>query len=311
MDPLVKILSVKDSPGFDINTLQPLRDKVVSYMVGTHGPFFLRYHLADYNDTRVQADIQKEVDTLRAINAIIAALNFLYQVILAVLQFLYAALVAVANFVSKAAQLVGRALTHLFRDLIPKFFNALWKDYLDLKAKLGPIIQRVIDVIKKIRDWYNVHILAPMLRTINMIQHIRQFLVVFRLLGFKWAAKLDNQLAGLEQRIAKNTLVIQSYINFALDVLELAIDPSLILRKNFLLASLLSALGAIKRVVFFGANRTPSTDESKQMKQDSGSLAPGAHLLESGFASSATYAPTVQRILPCIDAAHSFYGVGA
>lgn len=70
VDPLVKVVSVKDSAGFDLHTLQPLRDKIVTYMVGTHGPFILQYHLADYNQQKVEADIQKEVDTLRGIGAI-------------------------------------------------------------------------------------------------------------------------------------------------------------------------------------------------------------------------------------------------
>jgi len=70
MDPQVKIISVKDSPGFDINSLQATHDKVVTYMVATHGPFILRYHSNEYNQQRVQADIQKEVDILRSMNAI-------------------------------------------------------------------------------------------------------------------------------------------------------------------------------------------------------------------------------------------------
>lgn len=70
MDPLVQIISVKDSPGFDIGTLQARPQKVVSYMVGNHGPFTLTYNAADYNAERVNQDVQKEVDTLRSIGAI-------------------------------------------------------------------------------------------------------------------------------------------------------------------------------------------------------------------------------------------------
>lgn len=73
MDPLVKIISVKDSPGFDIGTLQARPQKVVSYMVGDHGPFALTYNAADYNADRVNQDVQKEVDTLRSIGAIASA----------------------------------------------------------------------------------------------------------------------------------------------------------------------------------------------------------------------------------------------
>jgi hypothetical protein len=70
MDPSVKILNIRSLPGFDIHTLTPLKSKVVTFMVGSHGPFNLTYNEADYNDFRVSQDIQKEVDTLRGIGAL-------------------------------------------------------------------------------------------------------------------------------------------------------------------------------------------------------------------------------------------------
>lgn len=76
MDPLVKIVSVKDSPGFNIGTLQALNNKIVTYMVGDHGPFTLTYAATEYNTERVQQDIQKEVDTLRGIGALPAAAGY-------------------------------------------------------------------------------------------------------------------------------------------------------------------------------------------------------------------------------------------
>lgn len=70
MDSLVKVTSVKDVPGFDISTLTPRNRKVVTFTVGTHGPFTLTYAAGDYNQNRVEQDIQAEVDTLRGIGAI-------------------------------------------------------------------------------------------------------------------------------------------------------------------------------------------------------------------------------------------------
>jgi hypothetical protein len=70
MDTLVKIISVRDSPGFDITSLTPHNNKIVTYTVGSHGPFTLTYKAGDYTQERVEQDIQKEVDTLRGIGAI-------------------------------------------------------------------------------------------------------------------------------------------------------------------------------------------------------------------------------------------------
>jgi len=243
-----------------------------------------------------------------AINAIIAALEFLWQLLILVFQFLYNALVAIVNVLIKAVQVVVRGFVHFFTTILPNFIKRLFDDYLDLKAKITAWLQPVLRILLRIRQLFNQYVHAPLLRTINLIQHIRQFLVIFRLLGFKWAARLDNYLTKLEQQLVQNVLVIQSWINLAISVLDLIIDPSMILRKNFLLASLLSFLGAVKRVFFFGANRTPSTDETTQAKQDSGSLSKGSNLLVSGFGSDATYSPTATRMLPCIDSAIAYYG---
>jgi len=70
MDQLVRLLSVKDSPGFDISTLTPHNNKIITYMVGSHGPFTLTYRASDYTQERVEQDIQREVDTLRGLGAI-------------------------------------------------------------------------------------------------------------------------------------------------------------------------------------------------------------------------------------------------
>ncbi len=70
MDPLVKIISVRDAVDLDVATLQPTRAKLVTYMVGQNGPFTLRYQASEYSQATVEAAIQKEVDTLRALHAI-------------------------------------------------------------------------------------------------------------------------------------------------------------------------------------------------------------------------------------------------
>jgi len=242
-----------------------------------------------------------------AINAIISALVYLFNLLIAVFQFLYNALVAIVNALIRAVQIVVRGFIHFFTTILPNFLKRLYQDYVDLKAKITAWLQPVLRILMRIRQLFQQYVLAPLLRTINLIQHLRQFLVIFRLLGFKWAARLDTYLTNIEQKLVQNVLVIQAWINLAISVLDLIIDPSMILRKNFLLASLLSFLGAVKRVFFFGANRTPSTDETAQAKQDSGSLSKGSNLLVSGFGSTATYSPTANRVLPGIDGAIAYY----
>lgn len=62
-------ISVQDVPSTNA-ALQAIVQKRVTFYVGTSGPFFLTYNLADYSADRVLADIQREVDTLKAIAAV-------------------------------------------------------------------------------------------------------------------------------------------------------------------------------------------------------------------------------------------------
>lgn len=245
------------------------------------------------------------------VNAIVAALNYMWKVLVEAINYAWNALLAVARVLVNAVKLVARGFVHVLSDIVHGRFLHLFQDYLDLKAKLTAWLGPVLRILMRIRQLFNQFVLAPLLRFINLIQHLRQFLTVFRLLGFKWAKRLDNSLVRIEQKVVTNTLVLQAWVNLAISILDLVIDPSLIFRKNFLLASLLSFLGAVKRVVFFGANRTPTPDEKKQANQDTAALAPQTHLLEHGFGAGAQYYPTVASMLPNMDAALHYYAGGA
>jgi hypothetical protein len=237
------------------------------------------------------------IDTLVAIiNAIIAALVYLFNLLVAVFQFLYAAVVAIAQALVAGIKVIAKGFAHVISDIVHGRFLHLFQDYLDLKAKLTAWLAPVLRILQRIKKIFDEFVTKPLLRYINLIQQVRKFLVIFRILGFKWAKKLDNTLVSWEQRVVQNVLVLQSWINFAISAVSLIMDPSLIMRKNFLLASLLSFLGAVKRVVFFGANRTPSSDETKQAQQDKAALSHTTHVIQSGFGSTAVYYPTVQTI---------------
>jgi hypothetical protein len=59
---------VSDVQGVDAN-LQPTITKRVTFKIGAHSSFIRLYSQADYTPDRVQADMQREVETLRAIGA--------------------------------------------------------------------------------------------------------------------------------------------------------------------------------------------------------------------------------------------------
>lgn len=168
--------------------------------------------------------------------------------------------------------------------LIKGFFGALWKflkrawnDYIKkaiqwlgdhvrklrdwLKRTIGPIIKR----LQKIKKWYDEHILKQQLRMLKMIQTIRFFLGILRLFHVKWAAKLDQSLADLQNRIVETINVVRGTLNQIINTLAIAFDPTMLITSNVLAASLLGNLGAVKRIFAFGGNRIITASEQLTM----------------------------------------------
>jgi hypothetical protein len=161
-----------------------------------------------------------------------------------------------------------------------KFLDHIWKTYVKeaihwfgvhihmlqqwLKRTIGPIIAR----LEKIKKWYDEHILKQQLRLLQQIQMIRRFLGILRLFHVKWAAKLDGSLADLQNRVEQSISIVRGTLNQIINTLAIAFDPTMLITRNLLGASLLSNLGAIKRIFGFGDNRILSTSEQATIQHD-------------------------------------------
>ena len=66
---LIRNVKVNESFQFSPGAL-PVRQKVVTFYVGTSGPFTLTYTLDQYSAERVRTDMLAEAATLRAIGAL-------------------------------------------------------------------------------------------------------------------------------------------------------------------------------------------------------------------------------------------------
>lgn len=94
-----------------------------------------------------------------------------------------------------------------------------------LKEKLDDFFTPLIQALKRLRSWLDLiyqRIIVPLL---NILQHIRQVLLIFRLLHLKWAEKLDAYLVHLEVLINRPVAILRAAVNGILTVLEEVIDP--------------------------------------------------------------------------------------
>jgi hypothetical protein len=87
---------------------------------------------------------------------------------------------------------------------------------------------------------------------LQQIQMVRRFLGILRIFHVKWAAKIDSTLADLQNRIEQSISIVRGTLNQIVNTLALMLDPTLVLTRNLLGASLLTHLAAIKRIFAYG-----------------------------------------------------------
>jgi len=166
-------------------------------------------------------------------------------------------------------------------DAVHSVFSGLWTWLTNLWQWLNDhLIQKLKDLIDKIKDKLT-KIFGPLLCHLKIeidaykklwntyvkpifdfLQRVRRVLVIFRLLGFKWAKKLDQRIVALENAITQSFLGVLANLNRLADWINFIIDPFGLLQANVLLGSIARAVGDIFNIfgiTLQGASRKPAT----------------------------------------------------
>jgi len=182
---------------------------------------------------------------LGLIQALWAALVFVANLLYVLILYVYQALVFVVLHVWAALQALARLFVRLWETIIKRGVLKLFELYDRvrewLERVLGPVI-RILQRIRQILDSiFNTYI-RPIL---DVIQRVRRVLRVLRLLGFKWAEKLDRRLVAIETAITEAFLFIRGWIVLVQDILERIVDPDLLLTAGIFGGSLGKWLGRL------------------------------------------------------------------
>jgi hypothetical protein len=206
-------------------------------------------------------------------------LSFIQGEIVAALAFLFNLLVGVANYIISGVNFTFGFFDTLARDL-KKWGSWLWeqlakiglakliKGLRDALAALKRFVDRVVKWLLKIRKWYDQYFNQFVKPVLNAIRHLRQVLQIFRLLGFKWAARLDARLATIENRIVAAYELLRINLNKAVSFLQLIADPFGILRRNPALAAIIKQAGEIKNVLDRETNHVETQKELDASNHD-------------------------------------------
>lgn len=179
---------------------------------------------------------------------IYAAITWLFTVLVKVANFLWAVDLAIAEFAETTkAHIVDffHSLYTLFlAALIAKLIAAVRALHKWLETKLKPIIDFLVALRKLINHYFNTYV-KPFL---NMLQHVRQYLGILRLLGVKWAGALDNRLGQIEGAIAGIFLQMRAILNAGIDILNCLADPLNLFRRPTAVLSIRRILPSLVRV---------------------------------------------------------------
>jgi len=236
-----------------------------------------------------------------------AMLGTLAEWVYAVMQLLYQVIVAAANFIWGALQNFWGWLDGVW-EAIKSFFDDLWWNVIvpfiewcqriidDVTTWLEDFLDPLISILQAIDRWYTLYVRPILWDIIEVIQRVRVVLAAFRIMGFKWAAKLDADLTRIQSWVTTVATDIATTLNQISTILNLAIDPTMILRRDFFASSLFSSLGAVKRAVSYGMDRPSTPDEQQRIDAYSDAVSGKVPLVSFGADGVATYSPLSQSL---------------
>jgi len=174
-------------------------------------------------------------------------------------------------------------------DAVHSVFSGLWTWLTNLWQWLNDhLIQKLKDLIDKIKDKLN-KIFGPLLCHLRIaidaykklwnqyvkplfdfLQRVRRVLVIFRLLGFKWAKKLDQRIVALENAITQSFLGVLANLNRLADWINFIIDPFGTFQPSVLFGSIAKSVGAILGIIYGQMNDPGFTTSTLQYSTPEG-----------------------------------------
>jgi hypothetical protein len=202
------------------------------------------------------------------IGLLIGLIQFIWSVLVFAFNYLFAGMNFLANFTGTLMEDISHAWEWIWQTVIMATLTKLIGLINRLRAWLKNVLQPIIDFLKKLRAWYDKLFNTYVKPFLNLLQHIRQFLRILRLLGVKWAARLDADLAYIEQKIVQVYTYLRSQLNMVITYLDLIVDPSGILRRNPLFAILLAAAPEVQNLLYGATQRPLLGSEVDSANQD-------------------------------------------
>jgi hypothetical protein len=176
------------------------------------------------------------------------AIIALAQAIAAVFGYLWKLIQDIFNFLVSVLRKVGQFLHTLWDGFFKKIFTGLYSALVKLHQWLEARLRPLLTFLTKVRAYWDRLFKLYVKPLLNMIQHVRQFLGVLRLLGVKWAAALDAKLGKFESDIAGLFLQVRAILTGTIDILNALADPLNLFRRPTAVLSMRRIIPSLVRV---------------------------------------------------------------
>jgi hypothetical protein len=232
-------------------------------------------------------------------DTLVSAVNYLYDVD-----------VAIASFQLASVKAIGDFFHHIWDTLYKVVIAKLILDYKKLHDWLAKLLGPLLKWIQRIRAWYFKHIFPIQHAILNVISTLRVILEVFRLLGAKWAAKLDADLAKIQSAVTTSIVDVVATLNKVSTILGLTIDPAMLIRPDAFGRSLWNALGQLKKAAGYGSARPVLASEHATEDTMRGAVTGKGSLINLQSDGTVVYDPALVIINGGLDSAAKSMGIG-
>jgi hypothetical protein len=147
------------------------------------------------------------------------------NVVIQGLQFVWNGLITVFKYALKGLQSIGTFFKHLWDGFFKNIFTGIMKALSKLHQFLEAHLRPLINFLKKVRaivDRIYKQYVKPYLQ---MLQRVRRWLAVLKLLHIKFADVLDRRIAQTEAQIAHQFLLVRGTLNDILNFVNSVADP--------------------------------------------------------------------------------------
>jgi len=222
--------------------------------------------------------------------------------------FLYNAVRSVLSFLQKLLKIIVDGLKHIISDVLHGHLKAVLQDLQKMFHSIHDLFKPIFDYLEKVHGWYIKYIYRYVKMVEDIISRVRVVLSLFRILGVKWAAKLDADLARIQVYLTTALQAIVGTLNTVSTWLTLITDPAGIIRKDFFTGTLFSSLSSVKRAANFGANIPLSASDQQAMEDNHALVSSRTGILTEHADGTVTLSEASKRMQEQSNAAVDYFG---